>query len=73
MTLRAKLITEANRTRITNLNGGVTPAEQTFDMNTFFVYSDQGSRPNEIMTRDEFKQRFRWITSGRNDNIIEEI
>ncbi len=74
MSLRAKLITEQTIRYITIfLNDGVEPAPETLNMNTFFVYDDVVDRPNEILDRVEFNRRFRWIESGRNDNLIEEL
>lgn len=67
----AKLITLDTIDEITDLNGGVRPADETMDNHTFFVYSEASDdTPAEILTRAEFRKKFRWQDLNSTDNVV---
>lgn len=67
----AKLIAPETIDEITELNAGVRPADETMDNHTFFVYCEESDdTPSEIMTRSEFRKKFRWQDVTSDDNVV---
>lgn len=67
----AKVITPETIDEITDLNGGVRPADETMNGHTFYVYCEESDdTPAEILTRSEFRKKFRWQDVNSDDNVV---
>lgn len=69
--LFAKLITPQTILEITELNGGVRPANTTMDDNTFFVYGEyHADFIPEILSRADFRAKYKWQDITSDDNVV---